>query len=338
MRTTVIRPRVFPSLAWGLGAAIGRKRLVAALWAWHLLVALAITLPVYAWLNAASSLSPASTTLLDRFSVDLFAELLHYGNAGALQSARAAAIGGVLLAVLAAPLLLGTVVASVSNPGLRLADAVGRAVRAYWPFLRLFLLGRFTMLVLVGLVAGAMTPLVRAAGEGPSELRWLATFAVQVLLMALAACLGLAVTDYGLLHEARLGSRRAFRCWLAGIGYVVRRPVSSVGLWVTTGVLLGAAAAMYLAFRAWVPSNIVILILLMAVAQQAFVLTRILLRVALVAAEERALDQAQPLPSHEIAPPPQAGPAAEPSATPAAAVASLAGAAETAPPPVSDAG
>jgi len=99
----------------------------------------------------------------------------------------------------------------------------------------------------------------------------------------------------------------------SGVAVVLRHPVKWLGTWGVNALLGGLALGLYLGFRDTVPAGTGPLILLMAVVQQAFVVVRSWLRVALLGSEIALVDRLRPLP---VAPePPQ--PAGEPEPPPA---------------------
>src|SRR6476659_5331477 len=65
----VTRWAAFGELRRGVGVAVRQPRLIAALWLWQLVVALAGTLPVFQWLRDTTALRPAADRLLVRFSL-----------------------------------------------------------------------------------------------------------------------------------------------------------------------------------------------------------------------------------------------------------------------------
>jgi hypothetical protein len=91
---------------------------------------------------------------------------------------------------------------------------------------------------------------------------------------------------------------------------VLGHPVKWLGTWGANALLVALALGLYLAFRDAVPARTGPLVLLMAVAQQAFVLARSWLRVALLGSEIALVERLRPLPA---APAPAAPePAGEP--------------------------
>jgi hypothetical protein len=93
--------------------------------------------------------------------------------------------------------------------------------------------------------------------------------------------------------------------------------VSWLGTWGVNALLVVLALGLYVAFRHAVPAGTGPLVLLMVVAQQAFVLVRSGLRVALLGSEIALVERLRPLPSAPAPPAPgPAQPVAEPEPPP----------------------
>jgi hypothetical protein len=295
------------SLGSGLAGAWRRPKLVATVWAWNLMVALAAAVPFFRWLREALSNSPEADLLVRRFSFGLFSELLQ--DAGpALNMASAAAFAAVLLGFLGNPLLAGGILEVLGSRDDRplLHRFFRGAGHFYGRFLRLLLLSTVAAAIVAALVAGllgaALRPLRESAWEPGDQVAGLLVMAAVVVVLALF-WLGL---DYARIQVSRGDSRGMWRASLSGLRFALRYRGKTFGLLAAYWILLGIMAAAYLAFRQAVPSHTAGLIALMFVAQQAFVLARTGLRVAALASERElhlALRPAvglAPLPEREV--------------------------------------
>jgi hypothetical protein len=140
----------------------------------------------------------------------------------------------------------------------------------------------------------------------------LAVAAVVVLLALLAL-------DAARVRIVREDARRVLPLLRAGLGVVLGHPVKWLGTWGVNALLVGLALFLYVAFRNAVPADTVPLVLLMILAQQAFVLVRSGLRVALLGSEVALVERLRPRPpSPAPLPPDPAQPVAGPPPPPAA--------------------
>lgn len=117
-----------------------------------------------------------------------------------------------------------------------------------------------------------------------------------VLLAGLVVLLALLALDAARVLLVREDARRVLPLVRSGFAVVLGHPVKWLGTWGLNAALGGLALALYLAFRHAVPAGTGPLILLMALAQQAFVLSRVWLRVALLGSEIALVERLRPLP------------------------------------------
>jgi hypothetical protein len=128
-----------------------------------------------------------------------------------------------------------------------------------------------------------------------------------VILLALLAL------DAARVRIVREDARRVLPLLRSGFAVVLGHPVKWLGTWGVNALLGLAALALYLAFRNAVPAGTGPLVLVLFVAQQAFVLVRAWLRVALLGSEIALVERLRPLlaapaPSQPVEEPPP-GPA-----------------------------
>src|SRR5262249_24092148 len=134
---------------------------------------------------------------------------------------------------------------------------------------------------------------------------------VAIALSRVGLVLAIAVTALVALDLARIrvvrdDSRRAVRLYWSSVGLVLRHPLATLGLWAGNALLFAFVVALYVAFRNLVPARTWLGILLMLAAQQAVMLARAGLRIALFAGEAALLDRLVPTASQTAPPAPHA--------------------------------
>jgi hypothetical protein len=283
---TVVRTRALPSFAAGLRAAASRPWLVLGLWACQLVLAAAAALPLYRALSAATANSPATDRLLDRYSVSLFVELMHYTQLPVGQMVQMSAVGAFLVGLLLAPALLAAIVSALESPGRPARGEMAAAAgRWYWPFLRVFVLGRFAGLLVAGLVGGGLAVALRPVRQSLWEIGRLASWPAILAAALVPAALFFAATDYAMVHAVRTGSRRMFAAWRMGLRASFTRPLTTLALWFFFVLLIAGMAALLFSVLGTLSGSSRLGIALAFVVQQLFVLFRVGLRVGLVGAE-----------------------------------------------------
>jgi hypothetical protein len=189
----------------------------------------------------------------------------------------------------------------------------------------------FVRFVLAGLLAGLLGALAAALLAGPlfavggrlrrgsgAEIASHVVSLAAVLVAGLVVLLALLALDATRIRIVREDSRRVLPLLRSGFAVVLGHPVKWLGTWGANALLGALALGLYLAFRDSVPAGTAPLILLMAVVQQAFVLVRSWLRVALLGSEIALVERLRPLPvapAPVVPEPPQ--PVVEPEPPPA---------------------
>lgn len=277
---------VTASLRAGFSAASKRPKLVAFLWAVNLALGWAAVHPLRRWLQEALDFAPEADLLMRRFSFALMAELLQESGP-AVAMVFAAVAGVLLLAFLANPLLAGGMLEVLGSQDQR--SFLHRFFRGgghfYGRFLRLLIycsLVAGLVAALVAWVLGALLRPLRESGWEPGPVvSQLVVFGAVLSVVALAWL----ALDYARIQVSRDDSRRMWRALVSGLRFTLHYRGRSFGLLFLGWVLLLLLLAAYLFFRQAVPSHTGGLIALMLLAQQAFMLARAWLRVAMVAAE-----------------------------------------------------
>ena len=300
----------------GLAASRRTPRLAVTLWLVNLALALAGGVPGFFALRSAIGRLPGADALGEGFSFGVLFDFveMHPGLLGALfLSAVGVAFLGLLVGAAATGGALEVLVSRDDRP---FAHRFGRgAGRFFARFVRAGLLAGVVAALAAALLAG---PLLAASGrmrrESGAEVASQLVSLGGVLLAGLVVLLALLALDAARIRIVREDARRVLPLLRSGFAVVLGHPAKWLGTWVVNAALGGLALALYLAFRHEVPAGTAPLVLLMALAQQAFVLMRAWLRVALLGSEIALVERLRPLPVPALVPaePPQPVPEPEP--------------------------
>lgn len=291
----------------GLAAAGRNPRLAATLWLVNLTLALAVGVPGWLGLRSAVAERPGADALADGFSLDVLRDLveLQPGLLGGLfLSAAGAAFLGLLLGAAVTGGVLEVLMSRDDRP---FAHRFGRgAGRFFVRFVRAGLLAGVAGALAAALLAG---PLFAVGGrlrrESGAEVASLLVSAGAVLVAGLVLLLALLALAAARIRIVREDARRVLPLLRSGVAVVLGHPVKWLGTWGANALLGALALGAYLAYRDAVPAGTGPLVLLMAVAQQAFVLARAWLRVALFGSEIALVERLRPpQPAFEPEPPP----------------------------------
>lgn len=279
----------------GLLAAWRRPGLVVVLWVWNLLFAAVIAIPAWRWWYDSTAWKPEADVLLRRFSLGVMAELLRNDSSPGLlitvflALAVVAFIGQALVAG-------GTIEVLTSDDARSLPHRFFRgAGHFFWRFLRVAVVGALTLLISATAVLAAFGPLGRALGEVDWEPAWYLGQVTSLLIIALLALVVVLAVDYARIQMATEDSRRAVVTLFRSLWFVIGHLRATVGLWFVMAAATAALLASYLFLRTVVPSDTAGLILLIVVLQQAAMLVRAGLRVALVGGEIEVWERYNPL-------------------------------------------
>jgi hypothetical protein len=306
------------TLTAGLRVAAREKRLAVAIWLVNLVLAAAAALPAFVVLQDTLAHSPEGDRLLERFWVGLAADVLRSDARFRLLLPIAGVAG--LAALLANALTTGGVLDVLSTDDRRrFLHRFGRGAGHFaGRFLRMGIAAGVALAVPAGLVMAGGKALSRALVDSPWPPANIAIALLRVVLVFAIAVVVLVALDLARIRVVRDDSRRAVRLYWSSLGLVVRHPLATLGLWAGNAVLLALVVAVYVAFRNLVPARTWAGILLMFVAQQAVMLARAGLRIALFAGEMALLDRLLPpaLPATPDAAPSLGVADAEPIASP----------------------
>jgi hypothetical protein len=302
----------------GLVAARRTPRLAVALWSINLALALSVGVPGFLALRSAIGERPEADALANGFRLGILVDLVEM-RPGLLGGLLFSAVGLAFLGLLVGAAATGGALEVLSTRDERpFAHRFGRgAGRFFARFVRAGLLAGVVASLAAALVAGPLMAVGRRAGresgaEVASQLVSLGGFVLAGLLVLVA----LLALDAARIRIVREDAPRVLPLLRSGFAVVLGHPVKWLGTWAVNAALWALAVALYLAFRHEVPAGTGLLVLVMAVAQQVFVLARAWLRVALLGSEIALVERLRPLPALGAAPAggPQAVPGPEPPA------------------------
>jgi hypothetical protein len=303
----------------GLGALRRSPRLAVTLWLVNLTLALAAGVPGWLALRSAIGPLPGADALGDGFSFGVLVDLVEM-RPGLLGGLFLSALGVAFLGLLAGAGATGGALEVLTSRDARpFAHRFGRGAGRFF--------SRFLRAGLVALLAGALAAALLAGPffavgarlrreSGQEALSNLVSFAglVVAALVVVAALLAL---DAARIRIVREDARRVLPLLRSGFAVVLSHPVKWLGTWGVNALLVALALGLYVAFRNAVPAGTGPLALLMILAQQAFVLVRSGLRVALLGSEMALVERLHPLPPAPAPPAPEpAQPVAEPEPSP----------------------
>ena len=284
----------------GLRTAARNSKLTWLLWAWYGLLALVPAFPVWRWWNQVLGSSPEGAAVLKRFDLGVFLDLTRsegVGGLGLMSSAAAAAAG---LALVSSAFAFGgilEVLGSEDDQRPFMHRFFRGGGRFFWRYLRLAIMAAVGVALATGLVSAILTAVLKPLSESEWEPGFYLAGAITVAVVLLTAAVFLLALDYARIRVARDDSRRMLRAYAAGIGFVLRRAVSVYGIAFAFLVIEAAFVVAHLAYETNAPAAgtwgaIAALVLV----QQVVVLSRVFVRVAMVATERSFYAAALPEP------------------------------------------
>jgi hypothetical protein len=312
---------VFPRcVAAGLGQCLALPGLAAVLWLVNLSLASLAALPAWTAWREGFAFSPEADSLLTAFHPGVFVELGQRGGGlivpllglGALALVlNALTTGGVIESLLAAD----------DRP---LLHRFGRgAGRFFWRFVRVGLVTGLVGALGVGIAVAVFALLTRPLQDSPWEPRAPVLSLVHMALGLGVAMVALMALDFARVRIVREDSRRPVRELRKALWLVLRNPVKVALLWASLALIYVVLLVAHFAVGWGSLARTTALILAMVVAQQALMLVRAGLRVALFAgcAEMDAILRPAPAlaePAAATADGPEPSPQLPPPAPPAA--------------------
>jgi hypothetical protein len=303
----------------GFSAARRAPRLAVTLWLFNLALALAAGVPGWLALKSAIGDLPGADALAGGFSFGVLRDLVEMRPGllgGLLLSAAGVAFLGLLVGAAATGGALEVLISRDDRP---FAHRFGRgAGRFFVRFLRAGLLVGLAGALAAALLAGPLFALgSRMRRESGAEVLSNVVSLGAVAVAGLVVLLALLSLDAARVRVVREDARRVLPPLRSGFAVVLGHPLKWLGTWGVNALASALALGLYVAFRNAVPAGTGPLILSMFLAQQAFVLARSWLRVALLGSEVALVERLRPLPavpSASLPEPPQ--PVVEPPAGP----------------------
>jgi hypothetical protein len=281
----------------GVSLALRERRLVLLLWWLHLGLALIVAVPFWLWGRGAFGTSVEAQVLAGGFDFAVFADLMEESSPAIVAFALATFTTLAIAALGAAFVSSGVLAVVIART--RPVDATGTAVprrtvmslffegggRFFWRNLGLMLATALVFVPFVGIPYGiaraATSPLESSLSEAGA---WTRAFAPP-LVGGVALLLLVLVLDFARIGVVAGDRRGTWRTWLTGARFVARHLASSLGLWVVFALSVAVAAGVYLWLRGAMPAGSWAAILAMVLLQQAFVLWRTTMKVALTAGQ-----------------------------------------------------
>ncbi|HET9369329.1 MAG TPA: hypothetical protein VFO19_03750 [Vicinamibacterales bacterium] len=293
------------------GVATMRSHLALTTLAWTISAAIAAVaaLPIWMWLSATAT-RPDADVLLERLDPAAIVDLTIANGPAAVMGTIIGTVFSLLVAAIAGVLLNAGLVAVVVTPDGRpmLARFVAGVSAYFLRFLRLAIIAGITGLVLflVVLLAAALLGRVFVYGATvtPAAI-WLTVIAVA---FAVTAAIVFTAMDYARIHLALTDRRHAVNAWFGSLRFVLRHPLRAMTLAATFASIASLALIAYSAFAA--PATSMLGIVVLFVARQVVIFTRVSARIGLLAAEHELWRTLMP------APPPPPAPVSLPAPAP----------------------
>jgi hypothetical protein len=274
-------------LGHGLRTASKRPALVSILWAANAALGLLATIPVWAWWRDGFAPAPAADTLLDGFNFATYFDLAHYNRSAVTGSFYANVVALVVTAWVLGALAFGGVLEILrATDGRTFMHRFFRGAGHFFGrFLRLAVYTAISAVVVVGLVAAVLVPLLKPLDESAWEPGWIVAIAIRAVVIGAVLLYFVLVLDYARIRVAINDTRRVFVTWFTSLGFVVRHLAGTYAIAVAFGVLVGVLLFLYLVYCSVTPVSTTTLILLLLVVQQAVMWLRTGTRIAQIAAE-----------------------------------------------------
>ena len=302
---------IWRSFKTGLSQAWSTKRLVLVLYLASAILGLLIALPVRAVLLDFAGRSLEGAALVNGVSTGFFFELLFHNEAGFLGLRAPALFASVAYLLLSLFLSGGALEVLARGEGYRATDFWGGAAKFFGRFLRLALWSSLLLaaLYLLPLTARGLQRIF--FGSDPYEYisYWGAWIRAGLLLIALfffRICF-----DYGRIHAVVTDERRMRVSLWRGLGFALRNPLPAVGLALLVALAGGLALFIYRPLSSAVDGSTVAAVAAAVVAQQAYIVWRVVLRLTRYGSQITLFRELASAPSETPASEP-AAPATEP--------------------------
>jgi hypothetical protein len=312
-------------VAAGLRQCLALPGLAAVLWLVNLSLAGIATLPAWTAWREGFAFSPEADSLLAAFRPVVFVELGQRGG-GLGSTLTVLLLGlGALALILNALTSGGVLEALLAEDDRPLLHRFGRgAGRFFWRFVRVGLVAGLVGALGVGVALAVFAALTRPLQDSAWEPRAPVLSLVRIAVGLGVAMVALMALDFARVRIVREDSRRPLRELRKALWLVLRNPVKVALLWASIALIYVVLLVAHFSVGWGSLARTTALILAMVVAQQALMLVRAGLRVALFAgcaemeailrpapvlAEPSAATAASPAPSAPVsATPPPAPP------------------------------
>jgi len=291
---------MFAIIKDGLRTAGRHPKLVLLIWAWYGLLALIPTLPAWAWWNAALGSSPEAASVLKRFSFGVFADLTRSAGVSGMGLLMSVTVAVAIVALVSSAFVFGGILEVLGSDDDR-RSFMHRFYRGgghfFWRFFRLAIVAGVCLFLVTGVVSVGIGAATKPFADSEWEpAGYLAGFA-RMIVAVLVGALFLLALDYARIRVARDGSRSMFKAYFRSLGFVLRHLLTAYGIAIPIVAMLAALMVCYLVYETNAPAAstwgaIATLFLI----QQAVVLGRVFLRVALVGAERHYDLTMRPIP------------------------------------------
>jgi hypothetical protein len=270
----------------GLRRAVRLPGLAALLWLANLLLAAVVAVPFWLRLHGALAGAPAGDRLLEGFSFGLLVDLMRE-HGSLLAPLALSALPVVAAALLVNAFAAGGVLEVLrrGQPGTVLERFAGGGAWFFGRFLRVGVFAGIVTVLGVGAVAVGAAATLRRLQDSTWEPAQVVVWLTGMLAAGLIALVVLLALDLARVRVVRDDRRRVTRAFAGSLWLVFRHPVATLGLWAGLGALFAAALAVYLGARQVLPATSWGGIVLMLLLQQAVMVVRAWLRVALFAGE-----------------------------------------------------
>ena len=277
------------SITDGLRSAAKQPKLLLSIWAWYGLLALVPAMPAWAWWNAVLGSSPEGNTVLKHFSFGVWNEMVRAEGVSGLGLLMVVTAVLLVVAWLSSAFVFGgilDVLGSAGDPRPFMHRFYRGGGRFFWRFIRLSLVAVACVALAAGLVSGLVLGLLGRAPDPEWEAGGYLLGLGNALLVALVCGMFLLALDYARIRVARDGSRGMLRAYAGGVGLVAGNLGTTYGVAIPFAALLAALLLGYVAYEANTPAAATWgAIGTLLLVQQAVVLGRVFLRIALVGAE-----------------------------------------------------
>jgi hypothetical protein len=298
---------MFSSIAKGLAAAARQPKLVALLWAAYFLLSMVPVLPGLAWLRSGLDFSPAAADALKRFDFGLLYDLRNYDRTSTFRLLALSMAAAGLVAFVTSAFVMGGILEVLGGAHDRrtFMHRFGRgAGHFFWRFVRLAIAAGACAGLATGVVAAVVVPVtapLRASEWEPGQ--YVAALLVAVFAAGAAAFCLLAL-DYARIRVARDDSRKMLRAYFSAMGFVTRHLFGVYGIALGIVAMLAGVMLLYVAYETNSPvASTSALLATLFVFQQAAIVARVFLRVALLGAERAYFTRMSPVPAVAAAPP-----------------------------------